>query len=168
MFVPAGAEPRPPRRPHSAMTHPEASAGQQPKPRWSALGPQPTGEPRTTAGTSGHHTFVRTAGRSTYGPLTSYGGDRRRGVRVSPPPAASPSGSLPTGGGSPRTGLTVRSSWEPSRPGRRASSFSPAVPPRAANSSAPPELRAGTRYHRSAWISDHQAADDLVRITTVR
>jgi len=56
------------------------------KPAWSVLGPQPTGEPWTTAGRSGHRTFYETAGRSTYNPRTSGGGDRRRGVRASPPP----------------------------------------------------------------------------------
>jgi hypothetical protein len=58
-------------------------------PARSVLGPQPTGEPRTTAGRSGHHTHAATAGRSTYGPLTSDAGDQRSGVRVSPPAAAS-------------------------------------------------------------------------------
>jgi hypothetical protein len=41
----------------------------------SVLGPQPKGEPWTTADKSGHRIFVRTAGRSAYSPLTSYGGD---------------------------------------------------------------------------------------------
>ena len=53
--------------------------------RWSVLGPQPTGEPRTTAGRSGHPTSVRTAGSSSYRPLTSNGGEGCSGVRVSPP-----------------------------------------------------------------------------------
>ena len=43
--------------------------------RWSVLGPQPTGEPRTTAGKSGHPTSVRTAGSFSYRPLTSNGGE---------------------------------------------------------------------------------------------
>ena len=34
------------------------------------LGPQPTGKPRTTAGSSGNRTLVRPAGRCTYSPLT--------------------------------------------------------------------------------------------------
>jgi ketosteroid isomerase-like protein len=52
--------------------------------RWSVLGPQPTGEPRTTAGRSGHPTSVRTAGSSSYRTLTSNGGEGCSGVRVSP------------------------------------------------------------------------------------
>jgi len=54
----------------------------------SVLGPQPKGEPRTTAGRNGHRVFGEAAGRSTYSLLTSGGGDRRSGVRVSPPMAA--------------------------------------------------------------------------------
>ena len=38
--------------------------------------------------------LARTAGRSTYSPLTSYGGDGRCGVRVSPPGRREPSGLL--------------------------------------------------------------------------
>ena len=52
------------------------------------LGPQPTGEPWTTAGRSGHRTLAESAGRSGYSSLTSYGGDECSGVRVSPPMAA--------------------------------------------------------------------------------
>jgi len=52
----------------------------------SVLGPQLTGEPWTTVGTSGHQTIGEIAGRSTYSLLTSGGGEKRRGVRVSPPP----------------------------------------------------------------------------------
>ena len=66
--------------------------------RWSVLGPQSRGKRRTTAGRSGHQGFAETAGRSTYNPLTSHGGDRRCGVRASPA-AASPPGSCPRGGG---------------------------------------------------------------------
>jgi hypothetical protein len=62
----------------------------------SVLGPQQKGEPWTTTGTSGHQTFARTAGRSAYGPLTSYGGDERSGVRRSSPGCREPSGLLPT------------------------------------------------------------------------
>jgi hypothetical protein len=58
--------------------------------RWSVLGPQPTGEPRTTAGRSGHPTSVRTAGSSSYRPLTSNGGEGCSGVRVSPPGCREP------------------------------------------------------------------------------
>ena len=53
------------------------------KPCRSVLGPQPTGEQRTTAETSGHWTFGETAARSNYSLLTSDGGDRCSGVRVS-------------------------------------------------------------------------------------
>jgi hypothetical protein len=60
-----------------------------PDPR-SVLGPQPNGEPRTTAGRSGHRTFGKTAGRSTYSLLTSGGAAGRSGVRVSPPPPLRP------------------------------------------------------------------------------
>jgi hypothetical protein len=42
--------------------------------RWSVLGPQPKGEPRTTAGRSGHRTFIGTAGSWTYSLLTWGGG----------------------------------------------------------------------------------------------
>jgi hypothetical protein len=36
-----------------------------PEPRRSAMGPQPAGKRRTTAGMNGHRTFGATAGRST-------------------------------------------------------------------------------------------------------
>ena len=78
-----------------------------PKPPRSALGPQPNGEPWTTAGTSGHRRFGETAGCSAYGPLTSYRGDERSGVRVSPPGRREPCGSCPRSSGHPRTGLTL-------------------------------------------------------------
>ena len=68
---------------------PEASATRRDRnPAWSVLGPQPIGEPRTTVDKRGHRTLIETAGRYTYSPLTSGGEDRRRGVRVSPPPPA--------------------------------------------------------------------------------
>jgi hypothetical protein len=67
--------------------------------RWSVLGPQPIGEPWTTAGTSGHRTSTEAVGRSPYSPLASDGGSGRRGVRVSHAAAASPAGSCPRGGG---------------------------------------------------------------------
>jgi hypothetical protein len=60
-----------------------------PDPR-SVLGPQPKGEPQTTAGRSGHQTFIGTAGRWAYSLLTSDGGDMRCGVRVFPPPPPGP------------------------------------------------------------------------------
>jgi hypothetical protein len=57
---------------------PEASATRRDRtPRWSALGRQPRGQPRTTAGMSGHCMSVGTAGRWAYSRLTSGGGDRR-------------------------------------------------------------------------------------------
>jgi hypothetical protein len=46
------------------------------------LGPCPTGEPRTTAVTSGHWTLPESAGRSAYSPLTLDEGDGRSGVRA--------------------------------------------------------------------------------------
>ena len=61
--------------------HPLAAAS----PPRSVLGPQPKGEPRTTTGKSGHRPLGRTAGHCTYRPLTSDGGDRCGGARVSPP-----------------------------------------------------------------------------------
>ena len=51
------------------------------------------------------------------------------GVQISHPAAASPPDSWPQGGGSPRTGLTHRTSWEPVAATCERSSFSPAVPP---------------------------------------
>jgi len=77
----------------------------------SVLGPQPAGERRTTAGKSGHRTFARSAGRSTYSPLTSYGGEGRRGVQVSPPAGASPPGSCPRDGRYRRMDLTLWPTW---------------------------------------------------------
>jgi hypothetical protein len=96
--------------------------------RRSVLGPQPAGEPWTTAGRSGHQTFVEAGGHSTCSVLTLGGRDRRHVVLVSPPGCREPSGHLPAGRWSPRTGLTLRSSWEPSPYGWGAALFSPAVP----------------------------------------
>jgi hypothetical protein len=74
---------------------PEASATRRDrKPSRSVLGPQPTGEPRTTAGRSGHRPLVRSAGRSVYSPLTSDGGECRRGVRASTQTASVDAGRL--------------------------------------------------------------------------
>src|SRR5688572_16222335 len=62
--------------------------------------------------------LAKTAGRSAYRPLTSYGGEGRSGVRVScpqgcrGPPAALATKRWPQG-----IGLTLRSSWQPSPPG---------------------------------------------------
>jgi hypothetical protein len=82
---------------------------------WSVLGPQPTGEPRTTAGRSGHPTSVRTAGSSSYRPLTSNGGEGCSGVRVSPPP--------PPGAG--RRPAPLRSPGQASAIGWRGDAVSP-------------------------------------------
>jgi hypothetical protein len=68
-----------------------------PEPSSFRAGPQSTGEPRTTAGMSGHRTSVGTAGRGTYSLLTSGGGGRRSGVRVSPPVLARVCGPSPPG-----------------------------------------------------------------------
>jgi hypothetical protein len=76
---------------------PKASTTAQDRnPARSVLGPHSDGELRTTAGRSGHQAFAETAGRLTYSVLTSEGGDKRRGVRVSPPGCREPSGRLPT------------------------------------------------------------------------
>ena len=53
------------------------------------------GRPTDNSGHERLPTFAEPAGRSTYSPLTSHGGDGRRGVRVSPPAAASLLGSCP-------------------------------------------------------------------------
>jgi hypothetical protein len=77
---------RPPIRSLVRARSAEASPTGRDRTLWSVLGPQPMGEPRTTMDKSGHQTLIETAGRHAYGPLTSGGTDRRRGVRVSPPP----------------------------------------------------------------------------------
>jgi hypothetical protein len=51
------------------------------------------------------------------------------GVQISCPAAASPPDAWPQGGGSPRTGLTHRTSWEPVAATCERSSFSSVVPP---------------------------------------
>jgi hypothetical protein len=97
-------------------------------PTRSVVGPHPTGEPWTTAVRSGHRTHAGTAGRSTYGPLTSDAGDQRSGVRVSPPAAASPSASCPRDGGHP--GRAFPSGRAGSRHQQlELSPLAPAVPP---------------------------------------
>jgi hypothetical protein len=53
--------------------------------RWSVLGPQPKGEPWTTADNGGPQTIAEPAGRHAYSSLTWDGGNGRCGVRVSPP-----------------------------------------------------------------------------------
>jgi hypothetical protein len=91
-------------------------------PARSVLGPHPTGEPRTTAGRSGHHTHAATAGRSTYGPLTSDAGDQRSGVRVSHPTAPQACDPCPCSSGHPEPHQTVETEPLPSRPPPNASS----------------------------------------------
>jgi hypothetical protein len=91
------------------------------------LGPQAAGIRPTTAGMSSHRTFVGTAGCWSYGLLTS-GEDSEVGFESPHPAAASPPGSCPRGGRSPRTGLTLQASWEPSPPGTSIV-VSPVVPP---------------------------------------
>jgi hypothetical protein len=71
----------------------------------------------------------RFAGHRRYPAPSRQPSRRRGGGRVSPPSCREPCGLPPTKPWSPRTGLTLRSSWEPSPPRREASSFSPAVPP---------------------------------------
>ena len=101
---------------------------------WCVLGPQSTGEPWTTAGRSRPTTLGATAGRSTSSSLTSGGGDRRGGVRVSPPSCREPSGRLPA-----RRWVTEDGPHPPDELGAVAatcerSSFSPACHPRATSS----------------------------------
>jgi hypothetical protein len=61
------------------------------------------------ASVAGGREILHGARHSTLSPLTSYGADGRRGVGVSHPAAASPSGLLPTRSGLPGMGLTLRS-----------------------------------------------------------
>src|SRR4029453_5193815 len=96
---------------------PQASATGRDRTPWSVLGPQPMGEPRTTVDKSGHRTLIETAGRHAYGPLTSGGADRRRGVRVSPPPASPRTLAHEAAGG---RGWTLATTWQ--NRGREASS----------------------------------------------
>jgi hypothetical protein len=56
----------------------------------SALGPQPTGKPRTTVDRCGHRTLIEAAGRHAYSLLTSGRGRQAQWSSSLPPPPAGP------------------------------------------------------------------------------
>jgi hypothetical protein len=97
------------------MRAPKAPATERPEPLIGSCWVRSHEQLRTTAGRSGHRTFLRSANHSTYSPLTSDGGDGAVEFEFPHPAAVSPPGSCQEAW-SPRVGLTPGRDWEPSPP----------------------------------------------------